>query len=311
MAYTSGDLVEATHYNGFANSLNSVWGEGSEDSGYGQGSTLSTVSAGNTVTAAQWSTLLARISSAASHQNSSITSISAPSAGDLISAYAALQGNINSITNNRRNATASGTDITTGGVGQRTTGWNQAITMAYTITFTNHNSLRYFLNGGGHIRMSFSRTGGSSHSKNTTWSALCTACGTIAISNGESSLIAGTTYTGTNKIGGSGTVNLLASTTGVYNLGTTNTNLFRQYSPTNPYTSNYILVRARTNHASTPSIVYVDVIFQDDAADDSIPSSLDVVDGTLQTTMVLRPPSTTHISNTWGTPTMSVNVSGS
>lgn len=311
MAYTQGDLIEATHYNGFANSLNAVWGVGTGDSGYGQSNTVSTVAAGNNVTAAQWSTLLARISSAASHQGSSITAITSPVAGDLISAYAALQGNINTITNNRRNAAANGTDITAGGVGQRTTGWTTAITMAYTITFANANSLRYFFNGGGHIRISFARTGGTSHSKNTTWTDLCTASGTIAISNGSSSVIAGTTYTGTNKIGGSGTANILATNTGVYNLTTTNVNLFRQYSPTNPYTANYILVRARVNNATTPSIVYVDVVYQDDAADNSMPASLDVVDGTLQTTMVLRPPATTHISNTWGTPTMSVSVTGS
>ena len=89
MAYTTGDTILDNHYNDFATSVNAVWGSGSGDSGYGQTDTVSSVSAGTTITAAQWTTLLARISSAASHQGSSITSISSPSAGDTISAYAA------------------------------------------------------------------------------------------------------------------------------------------------------------------------------------------------------------------------------
>jgi hypothetical protein len=103
MAYTSGDTILDNHYNDFATSVNAVWGSGSGDSGYGQTNTVSSVSAGTTITASQWTTLLARISSAASHQSSSITSISSPSAGDTISAYAALSGNISTITTNRLN----------------------------------------------------------------------------------------------------------------------------------------------------------------------------------------------------------------
>ena len=51
---------------------------GSRDSGYGQTNTVSSVSADTTITATQWTTLLARITSAATHQGSSITSISSP-----------------------------------------------------------------------------------------------------------------------------------------------------------------------------------------------------------------------------------------
>jgi hypothetical protein len=45
MAYTVGGLIEATHYNGFAASVNAVWGTGTGDRGYGQSTTLSTVAA--------------------------------------------------------------------------------------------------------------------------------------------------------------------------------------------------------------------------------------------------------------------------
>ena len=68
MAYTSGDTILATHYNSFVSDFNTNWGTGSGDQGYGQSNTLSTVSAGDTVTATQWSTLLARETTAATHQ---------------------------------------------------------------------------------------------------------------------------------------------------------------------------------------------------------------------------------------------------
>ena len=64
MAYSSGGLIQATDYNGFASSVNGLWGTGSGNSGYGQSSTVPTVTGGtDTVTATQWATLIARMQS--------------------------------------------------------------------------------------------------------------------------------------------------------------------------------------------------------------------------------------------------------
>ena len=78
MTYTSGGLIEATDYNGFASTtsganVNNVWGAGSGDSGWGQPTTLSTVSVTNTVTATQWSDLNNRISSMGSQTGTSMS----------------------------------------------------------------------------------------------------------------------------------------------------------------------------------------------------------------------------------------------
>ena len=113
MAYTSGDTILDDHYNDFATSVNAIWGTGSGDSGYGQGTTVSSVTTSTTITATQWTTLLARISSAASHQSSSITAISNPSAGNTISAFTALSTNIATITTNRLNVHARQSILTT------------------------------------------------------------------------------------------------------------------------------------------------------------------------------------------------------
>ena len=79
MTYSVGGLIQATDYNGFADTtaggnVNVMWGTGTGDAGYGQSTTLSTVSAGGTVTATQWADLVNRIQSIANHTGVSITS---------------------------------------------------------------------------------------------------------------------------------------------------------------------------------------------------------------------------------------------
>jgi len=278
MAYSSGDLILDDHYNNFASDVNSVWGTGSGDSGYGQTNTVSSVSAGSTITATQWATLLSRISSTASHQGSSITAITSPSAGNTISAYTALSGNISTIISNRLNYSANGTDITTNGSLSYTSGWRGSVTATYTISFASAEAIRLFSNAGGSIVADFSRSGGSSHDKNTEWTDTCNKAGPVSISP--------------------------YGLTGSYTAQSTT------YSDTAPYTTNNI----RTDAYKNGSNVYVKVVYTDAAADEDGTFGgflwMDTVDGTLTTTLVVRPPSTTHISNTWGTPTISGSVTG-
>ena len=282
MAYSSGDLILDDHYNGFASDTNDVWGSGSGDYGYGQSNTVSSVSAGSTITATQWATLLSRITSAANHQGSSITSISSPSAGNTISAYTALSGNITTIRNNRRNYAANGTDATS--TATRSTGWFTNCIFTHTFSFGNTTKLRYFSNAGGRIRMSFSRSGGTSNSKNTEWTDLCSKAGTIVIDP--------------NALTGSYVQKDI------------------HYADTAPYTSNYIKTEAYHNGSGT---VYVKCSFVDASTDtygdETWANSYDVtsydrVDGSTSCTGVLRPPSTTYLSSSWGTPTVSGSVAG-
>ena len=116
MAYTALDKILAAHYNTFVSgngtfgitnnnvaNLNSVWGEGFNDKGYGQSTVLAQVSPGGTVTATQWATLIARMQSAATHQGAAITDMPGAGAGaaiiggDLIEAIATMQANIGGV----------------------------------------------------------------------------------------------------------------------------------------------------------------------------------------------------------------------
>jgi len=299
MAYTSGDTILDNHYNDFATSVNAIWGTGSGDSGYGQTSTVSTVTTSTTITAAQWTTLLSRISSMASHQSSSITAISNPSAGGTISAFTALSTNISTITTNRLNVYAragvvnsscSTTTTLTGTIEQRGT-WAWGST----------DQARYFFNAGGRLSVSWDLSGHTSDSKANEWNNLAAACGTYYIYAQSS-----------GKSGGSGTPNVNLTNYGWHDLTGSYVVAFRQYEDTGPYTANYIQLELYKTGGS--------VLFRskwvDDAADQtsynkSIYNVLDQVDGSKITYFGHEEPGTAYISDTWGDgPSQTVNANG-
>ena len=116
MAYAAGDTILDDEYNGFANSssnnINAIWGNGNGNKGWGQSNTISTVSAGATITAAQWNTLQDRLKSAADHQGSTINNSGGSlSAGNTIAIVSNLAADITTITNNRYNVDSDHLDI--------------------------------------------------------------------------------------------------------------------------------------------------------------------------------------------------------
>jgi hypothetical protein len=138
MAYSSGGLIQATDFNGFASTtasanVNDIWSTGSGDKGWGQ-TALSTVSAGGVVTATNWAGLVNTISSMGSQTGTTITARTAPTTGNLIQVLAALNTDLTNITTNRNNAVGSGTQFTGWtGTNSKTT----ATSGSFTITFTN------------------------------------------------------------------------------------------------------------------------------------------------------------------------------
>lgn len=323
MTYAAGQTILDDDYNIFATgnaagtgnngtvNVNTLWGTGTGTYGYGQTSTVSPVSAGSTITATQWATLLSRITSLANHQGSTISAITTPTVGATINAEAQLQNNLNTVWNNRENATANGTDSS---ANTTTTGtWDVRAVTTKTITFAGANQMRYFFNAGGHIRMSFSLTGTSGDAKSLEWADTLTKCGTIVVTgSGNNKTIAAVTYAGTTKIGGGYFPDTLASSTGALDYTGTAVTIFKQFSDTYTYSTNFVRI-----NASIASNVITFAVTLEDAAFDFIPNSgaggtpdpggsiaaLDVVDGTLTMTTTIRPPNTTYISTTWGSVT--------
>jgi hypothetical protein len=327
MTYTTGGLIQASDYNGFAanNSganANGVWGVGSANAGYGQSTTLATVATGGTVTATQWASLNNLISTMASHQGTTITSRSNPTAGQTISILSNLNTDLTNITNNRGNAVAQGTQFTgwtgtaskTASTGSGTSAWS--ITFTDTITWSSANAARYFFNAGGLIKWQVSKTS-TGQVADTEWNNMAnTECGTIYISGGGTSqTIASTVYTGTTKVGGTGTPTVLTTGSGWYSFNTSPLTIYQQYSTGGtPYTGQYIAITAATASAGTQLVLTTTWV---DPGGGTASSQISggtatsgIVFGTAPSTVVTYiPPSSTYLTQaSWGTPTVVSSV---
>lgn len=300
MTYATGQTITTTEYNTFAGQVDDVWGIGTGDYGYGQTNTIGTVAVSNTITATQWTTLLARTRSAGNHQGSSFTVPASVSTGNTISVISALSTDIATIRSNRLNNNGNTTDTSNPNSvnASRTGSWQTACTHIFTVTFANNNgpsgnsaqdAARQFFNAGGKILLSASRSGGSATTRNTAWANLLTACGTIVFG-----------AQGTTKSGGSGSPTTLQTTIGYHDLTTSDQVIFKQFDSDALYTSNYYEIKVRTDTTTDPngrsgkgSVLTFTVTFQED--DSNV--FQEAVDGTLTSSITSRAPNTTYLNN--------------
>ena len=315
MTYSSGGLIQATDYNGFVSTtaganINATW-----NTAYGQ-TALATVSAGGDVTATQWASLVNTTASMAAHQPTTITARTAPTAGTLISILAAVNTDITNCFTNRYNAYAVGTQYTawtgTNSKTAATSGASWTITFVNTVTFTSSAAAQYFFNAGGLIKIDVSKTS-TGNTGDPEWNDLAnTLCGDIYISGlATSHTIAGTAYTGTTKVGGTGTPNTLSTGTGWDALvaGAAATIVYKQFADTAPYTANFIQ-HSIAKGASSNTLV-ITTLWQNTDSDPitggTAPSG--ATPGTAPCTIVTYfPPETVNLTNSWGTPTVAATT---
>jgi len=321
MTYTSGGLIQATDYNGFVSTnasanVNDVWATGSSDKGWGQ-SAIATVSATNTITATQWASLVNTLASMGSQTGTAITARTAPVTGGTIGILSALNTDLTNITTNRLNAVAQGSQFTgwsgTNSKTATTSGATWTITFTNTVTFASAAAARYFFNAGGTIKLDVSKTA-TGNTGDPEWNDLAnTLCGDIFFTAGTATqTIAGTAYTGTTKIGGTGVPNTLATTTGFYDLtaGAAATIIYKQFADTAPYTSNFIQHSVALNAGST-ALTFTTLW----SASDGDPitggtASSGATPGTAPTTICTYfPPSSTYLTTaSWGAPTVAATT---
>ena len=330
MAYIAGDTILDAHYNGFVTSVNAIWGTGTGVRGLGQSTVLSSVSAGNTVTASQWATLLTRLKSISNHQgnndNITVDSVTNPSATDTIAIVANLATDIATLDTSAAagtNAAGFGTPITA--TSTSSGNFTNTITHTQTFTFASADEMRYYFNAGGKIELSWGLTGGTTSmgptdpesspatpvpaaifqdSKYQNWVTLASDCGTYTLFGRTS-----------GKVGGGGSAPT-QTTTGFDGLTGTPASIFKQLEDTGPYTANYIEVYGSVSGA----VLTFTSTWKDDAAEDTATSPsnpspaafdkslynvLDIVDGTKTSTFTATPAATTYITSTWGSPTWS------
>ena len=275
MAYTAGDTILDDEYNAFVNNSSSPFGynhfAGTGSTVYGLGqSAISTVSAGGTVNASQWNALMRGIDNIANHTNDTMTSRSAVSAGDTIAIKAAVAADLATLAASVAAGCPNATALTTSSAKQTSSSsssWYGSHTVEHSVTFANADTMRHFFNAGGKINVAKSRTGnggsgGGATTKDSNWTNLYSALGTIAIGSQAS------TRSGSGE---TLTTNGLAN--GFHDLGTGYTHIIRLTEATSPYTGNYIDVHAKLNAAvGSATVMTVKTTANDGAADNTYTS---------------------------------------
>lgn len=317
MSYAQFGTIEASDFNNLvggnpvatSGKLNTVWATGSGSAGYGQ-TAVANVSQYSTVAATNWASLVNSTANAASHQGTSITSVTAPSAGSVITFNSAISTNLTTIYNSRLNAAGQGS--TSSNVVTYGSSWSSVLTFTHTITFASGDAARYFFNSGGQLAITCAQTV-VTNPIDTLFTDLTSNIGTIVLSapSSGSITVASTSYNGITKIGGGGNAPTISSNNGYYALTTSNANVFTQTASTGPssYLSTFIRLRAKSNgtqgsNGDTGSVITIYTIW------DEVPNGLAVASGS-RTTLTVRPPSTTYIANTWGAITVTGTASGS
>jgi hypothetical protein len=270
------------------------------------------------------------LASMGSQTGTTITARTAPTTGNLIQVLSNIATDITNINTNRGNASVVGTEFGTfSGTTSKTTatGSGQSawtITFTHTVTFASAAAARYFWNAGGRVRLQYGKSSTGTDT-DPDWNTLAGQCGSIYISgrvNSAAQTIAGTSYTGTTRIGGTGgTQTTLATTTGWYSLsgGAAATTLFQLNNATAPYTGEYISTTAAVDAGRT-TLTLVTTWVSDGSS--GAGTSADISGGsavsspatsigaaTAPTTLVTYiPPSTTYLTAAWGTPTIAASV---
>ena len=315
MSYAQFGTVAAADFNTLAGgnptttsgTLNAVWATGGTNAGYGQ-TAVANVAVGATVAAtSQWNALVSNTANAASHQGTSITAVTAPTSGGVITYLSAIPTNLTSIYNSRLNTSAqSGTTANT--VTTAST-WSNVATFTHTVTFTSGDAARYFFNGGGQLKIT------CSHANNTAGinlllNNLASNVGTVVMSSPTSGSITvvGTSYNGITKVGGGGNAPTVSTNSGYYAMTTSNATVFTQTASTGPsgYLATFIRVLAKTNgtvgsNGDVGNVITLYTVW------DEIPDGLVVGTGSTVTVTAV-PPETTYLANTWGAITIAGSV---
>ena len=317
MTYALNGNIQASDYNTLVggnptttiNTLNATWATGGATAGYGQ-TAEANVAVADTVAATKWANLVNKTANAASHQGTTITSVSAPVAGGNVTYLSAIPTNLTTIYSSRTNAATQGATTPNSVVYAST--WSSALTFTHTVTFANGDAARYFFNSGGQLKLTCSHANSTS-GINLLFNGLASNVGTVVMSSPTSGAvtIASTSFNGITKVGGGGTAPTISTNSGYYAMTTSNANVFTQTASTGPagYLSTFIRVIAKSNgtqgsNSDAGSVVTLYTVW------DEVPDGLVVGTGST-VTVTAQAPETTYLANTWGTITVAGSATGS
>jgi hypothetical protein len=315
MTYAQTGLIQASDYNSFvggnasakvSGELATVWGRGKGDSGYGQ-AVPANVTVGNTVTATQWSEFFNDLNQMRRHQDALANIITTlPVAGDTITFYNQVSGNLTTAYTNRNNYSAVGTTITGSNVNtaySATTSALYTIDVTRTVNFASPDAARFFFNSGGQVVFNVPAiTRSDSTTRGETFIAFQGFMTSKTLRGGNASARSGT--------GGASVTDATAS--GYWNLSTANVTLFQATATTAQYTDSTVTLRVKTNGQQDATyqdvgnvLTFTYTIVQGfQSAEAGADTTSDDIAGTITTRIDVIPPETTFLANTWGTITI-------
>lgn len=253
MTYNAGQPIQATDFNGFVDQINQIYGDLNTGSttlnpasfGYGILPNLPHVAVGDTVTAADWTSLFSHIHSCGTHQGTSVTPIPpSVSPGDLVVAYndylsgPTLMDVITNLTANRLSiAVSQVTSDNTPPVQVSSITWTTGLQLTFQIDFGSWNNARYFFNTGGKVTFAGSLPGSyTPGSASKYWQDMLADMGTVRFA-----------WHSTIPSSGNG------SSLGFYDLTTSYLEVYKKSSISGEpiaYGNNYISVQAKLNAAA-------------------------------------------------------------
>lgn len=302
MAYSQLGVIEATDYNNFVTSLNTLWGSGNGSTGYGQTGSLTTVvTATEVVTASQWATLISRAKTILNHQgDSTMSAIGSPTISSRINYISELATGVSNASTNKLAAGSNATDVSMSPM-PSVINWAlpapTTLQMTYTVTFASADEARYFFNCGGKVYLQMSATDASGTTKGSDWASLIqNKIGNYFINSASSS-----------RSGTGGSV-ITSNSRGYWDLTTSDTTLLSIASTTATYTSNIITIKARTNgtqgsNGDNGTVITITVDFSDDGFN-STDGYDDSIDLSISNQVVIRPVETTYLTTSIANPTV-------
>ena len=286
MAYSAGDTILDDEYNNFANdatnNINGLWGAGNGTKGYGQTNTISAVSAGGAINAAQWNTLQDRLASIAGHQGTSINNAAGGlSAGDTVAILANFGADITTVTNARFAVDSDHLDTTANpnSANRSFSGsWRTSTVHEWKVTFASSDAARYFFNAGGSITHTWNLSSVTASDKSNEWIDLFnTKAGTFTLAGA------------TDSLGGSGTPGTNINE-GFWNTNLTNGGSYvvlqKQFADSSPYTTNFCQWEVKISGTAGSAGGKGEVV--------TIKAT---VDGTLTSSWVVKKPNTDELNN--------------
>lgn len=190
MTYAQGAEVLAADFNFFQSEVASIFNVGGSPNatyGYGQATTIPTVSVGDVIRSHEWTLLRDAVVECAQHQGSTVSmpTDATLAVGQFILAFPPyslnLPGSIATIIANRLTAAPSSLSLFANQLtSSRTASWNTQVVHDFTVTFSDSNHARYFFNSGGSINMRASLAEATGSHQNNFWVKILNRIGSVS-----------------------------------------------------------------------------------------------------------------------------------